>query len=85
MTIQFKRDLYAMLQALRGILEECDKQGVDSTGYIHYVEAFKVDQVRVPYALVMRHLEDEAKKHGDFRYLAMEGNDDTGSRGAVSL
>lgn len=73
MTVQFRRDLLAMLQALRGILEECDRQGVDSTGYIHYIEAFKVDQVRVPFALVLRHLEDEAKKHGDFRYLMNEG------------
>lgn len=73
MTVQFRRDLLAMLQALRGILEECDRQGVDSTGYIHYVEAFKVDQVRTPFALVLRHLEDEAKKHGDFRYLMNEG------------
>lgn len=74
MTIQFRRDLWTLLQAVRGLLEECDRQGVDSTGYIHYVEAFKVDQARTPYALVMRHLDDYGKKHGDFRY--MEGGQD---------
>lgn len=79
MTIQFRRDLYDMLQALRGILEECDRQGVDSTGYIHYVEAFKVDQVRTPFALVLRHLEEEGKKHGDFRFTMAgdQANDTT--------
>lgn len=74
MTMQFRRDLWALLQAVRDLLEECDRQGVDSTGYIHYVEAFKVDQTRTPYALVMRHLDDYGKKHGDFRY--MEGGHD---------
>ncbi len=76
MTLDFRHDLFCLLHALRGVLEECDRQGVDSTGYIHYVEAFKVDQARTPYALVMRHLAEEARKHGDFRYLPMEANCD---------
>ncbi len=69
MTIQFRRDLFELLTAVRGLLEECDRQGVDSTGYIHYIEAFKVDQTRTPYALVMRHLDEYGRKHGDFRYM----------------
>lgn len=69
MTIQFRRDLFDLLIALRALLEECDRQGVDSTGYIHYIEAFKVDQTRTPYALVMRHLDEYGRKHGDFRYM----------------
>ena len=74
MTIQFRRDLWMLLQAVRDLLEECDRQGTDSMGYLRFVEAFRVDQTRVPYALVMRHLDDYGKKHGDFRY--MEGGQD---------
>lgn len=92
MTLNLRRDLFLLLHALRGVLEECDRQGVDSTGYIHYVEAFKVDQMRTPFVLVLRHLELEARKHGDFRYLPLEGDcatgrkenqDDTGSSDSV--
>lgn len=69
MTIQFRRDLFELLTALRALLEECDRQGVDSTGYVHYIEAFKVDQTRTPYAMMMRHLDEYGRKHGDFRYM----------------
>lgn len=72
MTLDFRRDLCTMLQALREVLAECDRQGVDSTGYHHFIEAFKVDQVRTPFALVLRHLEREARKHGDFRFLPLD-------------
>lgn len=69
MTIHARRDLWTLLQAVRDLIAECDKQGQDSTGYHHYIDAFKVDQVRIPLALVLRHLQAEGKKHGDFRYM----------------
>lgn len=55
-----------MLTAICDLLEEARKQGVDSTGYVHYIE-------QVKFAELEHELEKYCKKHGDFRWMPQVG------------
>lgn len=67
MTKGFKEALQNLIVVTKELVRECDKQGVDSMGYIHYLEAYHVEQVKGPLALVCKEFECEMKKHGDYR------------------
>ena len=49
-------------QALRGLFDECRRQGADHMGYLHYVEKFKIDEAEYWF-------EKEVRKHGDVKYI----------------
>lgn len=73
MTLQFKRDLQALLQVIGVLADDARKQGVDNIGYHRFIEAVRVDDVVTAAAVVQDELTKAAKKHGDFRYIPKGG------------
>ncbi len=51
----------ALMQAIHDLLADARKQGVDASGYVHYIE-----QVR--FAEVQYHFEKAVRKHGKVQY-----------------
>ena len=36
---------HKLMKAIRALLDECNHQGVDNMGYVHYIERVRVDEV----------------------------------------
>ena len=56
-----------LLQTVRDLLEEANRQGTDTMGYVHYVE-------RVRFDLVEHELTKYCRKHGDYRWIPQQAH-----------
>ena len=57
--------MHDLLRAVRDLLEEANRQGTDTMGYVHYVE-------RVRFDLVEHELTKYCRKHGDYRWIPQQ-------------